>query len=130
MKLAYVGDPMCSWRGKALSTIRNRCAVPWSQRAFYAEGRDTTDGRELAAIGAAELQRQGQEVSAAGFFYTWREPATIAETHADFTRTRKLGVSSFPSLLLDTGDGMREVSPGYANAEQLERLLGDALAAA
>jgi putative protein-disulfide isomerase len=100
------------------------------QHAFYAEGRDTTDGNELAAIGAAELQRQGHDVSAAGFLYAWREPATIAETHADFTRTRKLGVSSFPSLLLDTGDGVREVSPGYAHAEQLDRLLRQAMATA
>ena len=100
------------------------------QHAFYAEGRDTTDGNVLAAIGAAELQRQGHDVSAAGFLYTWREPATIAETQADFTRTRKLGVSSFPSLLLDTGDGVREVSPGYAHAEQLDRLLRQAMATA
>ncbi|KRB84385.1 DsbA family protein [Duganella sp. Root198D2] len=100
------------------------------QHAFYAEGRDTTDGNELAAIGAAELQRQGHDISAAGFLYTWRESATIAETHADFTRTRKLGVSSFPALLLDTGNGVREVSPGYAHAAQIHRLLGEALAAA
>jgi putative protein-disulfide isomerase len=100
------------------------------QHAFYAEGRDTTDGKQLADIGAAELQRQGHDISAAGFLYTWREAATIAETHADFARTRKLGVSSFPSLLLDTGDGVRDVSPGYANAEQLDQLLSEALAAA
>jgi len=100
------------------------------QHAFYAEGRDTTDGKELAALGAAELQRQGHDVSDAGFLYAWREPATIAETHADFTRTRNLGVNSFPSLLLDTGDGMRAVSPGYAHAEQLDRLLREAMATA
>lgn len=100
------------------------------QHAFYAEGRDTTDGKELAAIGAAELQRQGHDVSGAGFLYAWRDPATVAETHADFTRTRKLGVNSFPSLLLDTGNGVREVSPGYAHAEQLDRLLREAMAAA
>lgn len=100
------------------------------QHAFYAEGRDTTDGKELATIGAAELQRQGHDVSDAGFLYAWRDPATIAETHADFTRTRKLGVNSFPSLLLDTGDGVREVSPGYAHAEQLDRLLREAMAGA
>ncbi len=100
------------------------------QHAFYAEGRDTTDGNELAAIGAAELQRQGHDVSAAGFLYTWREPATIAETHGHFTLARKLGVTSFPSLLLDTGDGVRQVSPGYAHTAQLHRLLGEALAAA
>jgi len=44
------------------------------QHAFYAEGRDTTDGKQLADIGAAELQRQGHDISAAGFLYTWREP--------------------------------------------------------
>jgi putative protein-disulfide isomerase len=100
------------------------------QHAFYAEGRDTTDGKELAAIGAAELLRQGHDVSAAGFLYTWRDAATIAETHADFTRTRQLGISSFPALLLDTGDGVREVSPGYAHAAQLDRLLREAMAPA
>lgn len=100
------------------------------QHGFYAEGRDTTDGKELAAIGAAELQRQGHDVSEAGFLYTWREPATVAETHSNFVRARKLGVASFPALLLDTGDAVHEVSPGYAHAEQLDRLLREAMAAA
>lgn len=131
--LIYDTEPVCR------AVVAARRLVPQAdllavfrafQHAFYAEGRDTTDGKELAAIGAAELQRQGHDISAAGFLYTWREPAAIAETHADFTRTRKLGVSSFPSLMLDTGDAVREVSPGYAHAAELDRLLREAMAAA
>lgn len=100
------------------------------QHAFYAEGRDTTDGTVLAEVGAAELQRQGQTIDAAGFLAAWSEPATSAATHTDFARTRRLGVSSFPALLLETDEGLRELSPGYAHAAQLDRLLRQALAAA
>lgn len=98
------------------------------QHAFYADGLDTTNGRVLADIAAAALQRQGYEVSAESLWNVWRSADTVTATKADFVRARALGVRSFPALLLETGDTIVEVSPGYAHAQQLDQLLRAALA--
>ncbi|MTW10717.1 DsbA family protein [Pseudoduganella eburnea] len=98
------------------------------QHAFYAEGRNTTDGRILSEVGAEELRRQGFEVSNDAYFAEFSKQATIDEAHRDFSKARKLGVSSFPALLLDTGKEIVEVSPGYAHAEQLDQQLRTAMA--
>jgi putative protein-disulfide isomerase len=93
------------------------------QHAFYAEGRDTTDGHALSEIASAALSNVGHAVDAATFHSTWQAAATIAETSADFRKARAMGVRSFPALLLDTGEGMLEVSPGYAKTPELEARL-------
>jgi len=93
------------------------------QHAFYADGRDTTDGRELSEVASAALSAAGHPVDAAAFFATWSDASTIAETNADFRKARAMGVRSFPALLLDTGKGMAEVSGGYAKASELEARL-------
>lgn len=93
------------------------------QSAFYVGGLDTTDGRVLSDIGAAALQAQGFPVGADAFHAKWRLPNTIAATQADFRRARALGVSSFPTLLLETPNGIEVVSPGYAHAGEIERRL-------
>ncbi|MGB9989397.1 DsbA family protein [Massilia sp. SM-13] len=98
------------------------------QHAFYAEGLDTTNGRVLADIAAAALQRQGHDVSPESLWNVWRSADTVTATKADFVRARALGVRSFPALLLETGDAIVEVSPGYAHAQQLDQLLRAALA--
>jgi len=98
------------------------------QHAFYAEGRDTTSGRVLADIAAAALQQQGYDISADALWDVWRAPETVTATKADFVRARALGVRSFPALLLETGDSIVEVSPGYAHAQQLDQQLRAALA--
>ncbi|HYD63591.1 MAG TPA: DsbA family protein [Noviherbaspirillum sp.] len=98
------------------------------QRAFYVDGRDTTDGRELAAAASAALEEVGYPVDAEIFFRVWSDPATISETRADFMRARALGVNSFPALLLNAGDRHIEVSPGYARVADLDRSLHEALA--
>ena len=53
----------------------------------------------------------------------WRAPDTVAATQADFRRARDLGVRSFPALLLETPDGIREVTPGYAHTAALDARL-------
>jgi putative protein-disulfide isomerase len=98
------------------------------QHGFYVDGRDTTSGRELAEIAAAALQEQGYDVSPDAFWNVWRAPETVTATRADFVRARALGVRSFPALLLETGDSIVEVSPGYAHAKQLDQQLRAAIA--
>lgn len=98
------------------------------QNAFYAQGRNTTDGKTLSEVGAEELRNQGFEISNDTFLAEFNNQATIAEARDDFNKARKLGVSSFPALLLDTGKDIVEVSPGYAHAEQLDQQLRIAMA--
>jgi putative protein-disulfide isomerase len=90
------------------------------QHAFYAEGLDTTDGKVLSATAAAALAEAGHAVDAESFHAAWLSPGAIYATQADFRRARQLGVRSFPHLLLDTGEGVLDISPGYAHAEVLD----------
>lgn len=98
------------------------------QNAFYVDGLDTTDGRVLSKVASAALNAAGQPVDAAAFHAAWQDAATIAETAADFRKARAMGVRSFPTLLLDTGTRVFEVSPGYAHAAELETRLQALLA--
>lgn len=97
------------------------------QRAFYVDGLDTTDGAVLAEIAVAALQEQGKTVSAGAFHEEWKASATIAAVAAEFVHVRSLGVVSFPQLLLEVGDRLVNISPGYAKVDQLDRALSEAL---
>jgi len=92
------------------------------QHAFYVDGRDTTNGRVLAEVVASQLQLDVETV-----LRTWEDSDTIVQTKADFVRARALGVRSFPALLLDTDQGILEISGGYAHAAQLHQQLQKAL---
>ncbi len=98
------------------------------QQGFYVDGRDTTDGRVLADIASGALNAAGHAMNADLFHAAWETPEVIAETHAEFSRARAIGVRSFPALLLDTGEEFIQVSPGYARHSQLEQQLSRALA--
>ena len=88
------------------------------QHAFYVDGLDTTSGRVLAEVVAAQLRMDVETV-----LRVWDDDDTIMQTKADFVRARALGVRSFPALLLDTGKGVVEISGGYAHAAQLNQQL-------
>jgi putative protein-disulfide isomerase len=89
------------------------------QRAFYVDGRDITTGEALADVTASALSEQGFATTPREFLDAWRSPDAIAETRADFLQARRWGISSFPSLLLEDGDKLYNLSPGYIDAEQL-----------
>jgi putative protein-disulfide isomerase len=93
------------------------------QVAFYVDGLDTTDGRILATVAATTLRAQGHDLGADAVHAAWLAPETIAATEADFRRARALGVRSFPALLLETPEGIHEVSPGYAHTAALDQRL-------
>nr|WP_038493434.1 DsbA family protein [Janthinobacterium agaricidamnosum] len=127
----YDTEPVCR------AVVTTRKLVPQAdllavfralQQGFYVDGRDTTDGRVLADIAAAALNAAGYAIDAGLFHATWETPEVIAETHADFSRARAIGVRSFPALLLDTGKEFIPVSPGYASHSQLEQQLSRLLA--
>jgi len=127
----YDTEPVCRAvvAGRRLAPEADELALFRAlQNGFYQQGRNTTDGKVLSELGAAELRKQGHDVSDAAFFASWNDAATINETRQDFVNARAMGVNSFPALLLDTGNGIVEVSPGYAHAEQLDQQLRAAMA--
>lgn len=93
------------------------------QRAFYVDGADTTSGEELAKIGSAALQAEGFEVMAQAFLEVWRSDAAIAAARADFSLTRRLGVSGFPSLFVEMDGKVGQLSSGYATAANIQQTL-------
>jgi putative protein-disulfide isomerase len=98
------------------------------QNAFYVDGLDTTDGTVLAQVAVTVLEKMGHVLSAAAFHADWNSPATIAATSAEFAQVRKMGIRSFPALLLEVADQLIEISPGYAHVDQIDRQLKAALA--
>jgi putative protein-disulfide isomerase len=97
------------------------------QHAFYADGLDTTDGAVLARVATTALQQAGHDVTTLAFRTEFEGAATIADTAAEFAYVRSLGIRSFPALLLETSDGLYEISPGYAHVEKLEQHLAATL---
>jgi len=90
------------------------------QRAFYVDALDTTDGNVLAATAAAALQRQGRSVTSEEFLDVWGSTSTEQATQADFSRTRALAVSSFPTLFSEVDGSFRRLGNGYASADEVE----------
>jgi putative protein-disulfide isomerase len=97
------------------------------QHAFYADGLDTTDGQVLAMVAVAELAQQGHALDAATFHDSWAFATTMVATRIEFAKVKEMGIRSFPALQLDTGAGLVEISPGYAQVDALERQLADRL---
>jgi putative protein-disulfide isomerase len=93
------------------------------QNGFYAQGRDTTDGHVLSNIAADALDAMGVEISAEEFYHVWSAPETIKETQQDFARARALGVSSFPTLLVERQGRIFQMHSGYASVDDLEAKL-------
>jgi putative protein-disulfide isomerase len=93
------------------------------QRAFYVDGLDTTNGEVLAGIGASALQAAGFDVDAQAFLAVWVSEEAIKATRADFTLTRELGVSGFPSLFVELDGKIGRLSSGYATAASVQQTL-------
>ncbi|HEY4071994.1 MAG TPA: DsbA family protein [Herbaspirillum sp.] len=98
------------------------------QNAFYVDGFDTTDGAVLAQVAVAALEKMGHALSAAAFHAEWSTPATIAATSTEFAQVRKMGIRSFPALLLEVADQLIDISPGYAHVDQVDKQLRAVLA--
>jgi putative protein-disulfide isomerase len=126
----YDTEPVC----RAVVTARNLapsfCQLTIFRRlqdAFYVEGKDTTDGRVLAAVASEAMTQAGVPTTEQAFFEAWRHPETIAQTRADFIKARKWGVSSFPQLLLEANGQLHSIAPGYTSFVELVRNLENVL---
>lgn len=83
------------------------------QRAFYAQGADTGRAQiytPLAVAAGLDPDR---------FDRTFAAPATRAATAADFDEAHRLGVTGFPTLLLDFGARTQAVCTGFTPAQSV-----------
>jgi putative protein-disulfide isomerase len=99
------------------------------QHAFYAEGRDTSDGVVLADIVSTALSFQGFSVNPETFLAAWRDADIIGATAAEFKAVRNWGIRSFPTLLLDRAGQITVLAPGYMSMDEMDEHLSAMLAA-
>jgi putative protein-disulfide isomerase len=78
------------------------------QRAFYADGRDTTHADVLREVAVAN------GVEAEHFDTVFDTEALRNETREDFRLSRRWGINGFPSLLAEQGGTLYQIGRGYA----------------
>jgi putative protein-disulfide isomerase len=120
--LVYNTEPACRAvvTARRLAPEADQLAVLRSiQRAFYVDGRDITKGDVLADVAANALSELGFATTPDDFLKAWQSAEAMDETRGDFLQARRWGISSFPSLLLEDGDKLYSLAPGYINAQQL-----------
>lgn len=129
----YDTEPVCR------AVVAARMAAPEAdllqvfqalQEGFYVAAADTTDGRVLARLAADALTRLGHAVDVDDLFRVWSSDAAIAAAQQEFAYSRKLGIHSFPTLLVELDEALYMLSPGYARLDELQQRLQDLLAAA
>ncbi|MFF5078246.1 DsbA family protein [Actinoplanes sp. NPDC000266] len=87
------------------------------QRAWYAEGRSLSDPQVYRDL-AVELGQDPDRVAAA-----YAAPATRSTARDDFREVRRLGVESYPTLLLHTEHGTHRLGGPTSTAGKLTRAL-------
>lgn len=88
------------------------------QQAFYQQGRDVTQAALLVELAeAAGLSRER-------FAERYDDPATKAETSADFSWAENLGIAGFPTLLAEHQGQLALLTNGYQPLTVLAPLLG------
>jgi putative protein-disulfide isomerase len=90
------------------------------QHAHFVASLDVADARVLANLCAAVLADHGVAIDAPAFHALWSGFEAVKRTRDGFARLRALGVRTCPTLLLDTGAELVELSAGYAHVEVLE----------
>jgi putative protein-disulfide isomerase len=120
--LVYDTEPAC----RAVVTARRLApaidqleVLRGIQRAFYVDGRDITQGEVLAEVASAVMGALGFATTPGDFLAAWQSAEAVTATQEDFLQARRWGISSFPSLLLEDGDRLYSVAPGYIDAQQL-----------
>jgi putative protein-disulfide isomerase len=83
------------------------------QRAFYAEGRDTTQADVLREVAVAH------GIDPAHFDAVFDTEALRHETREDFRLSRRWGINGFPSLLTELDGTLYQIGRGYAPSEAL-----------
>ena len=111
----YDTEPAC----RAVVTVRAQAsgrALDYFhavQKAFYAEGRDVTQADVLADC-AAELG-----VPPETFLPAFHSDGMKEATRQDFALTQRLGVTGFPTVLMEHGDQLHVIATGFARTDAL-----------
>ncbi|MFE5872388.1 DsbA family protein [Streptomyces roseifaciens] len=87
------------------------------QRAWYVDGRSLSDPETVRAVAS------GLGVDAGAAAAVFADPATRRAAEAEFREVRRLGVDSFPTLLLHTPGGLRRLGGPTTSARGLTRAL-------
>lgn len=93
------------------------------QRAWFVDGRSLTDAEVYRDI-AGELDLNADAVATA-----YASPAGRAEARADFRALRRLGVTTYPTLLLHTSRSVGQMGGAASTAASLTAALDHHLAA-
>ena len=83
------------------------------QRAFYVENRDVTDGDTLADIA------HSVGIDRAAFEAVFAATEISEATRADFSLTHALGISGFPTVILEDEAGQAYLTIGYRPLEAI-----------
>ncbi|MFK0112296.1 DsbA family protein [Streptomyces sp. NPDC091217] len=94
------------------------------QRAWYVDGRSLSDPEVYREL-ATELGLDADATAAA-----YASPAARAEAESDFFEVRRLGVDSYPTLVLHTAHGTDRLGGPVSSADALTHALEQHLAAA
>ena len=117
----YNTEPACR-AVVAARTLLPAAALPTFhaiQQAFYAEGRDVTQGDALARIGSDVLNAMGSPTSVEAFRTHWSSEDTVLATHNDFVQCKRWEITGFPALVLERNGQLDMVTTGYTRVETL-----------
>lgn len=108
---------------KMLAPQASLAAFHAIQRAFYADGKDVTQGEVLAEVISAALAEAGVSVDPASFLATWGSDAAVIATLDDFQQVQQWEISGFPTLVLERDGQLDLVTSGYVAMPDLVNLL-------
>ena len=92
------------------------------QRAFYAEGKDTTKSDTLAEL----AKQQGIEPTA--FLQHFRSDKMKNQTKMHFNQSKQAGVTGFPTAILQDTAGVQLLTVGYQPFDTLKPAIDEWLA--
>lgn len=90
------------------------------QRAFYAQGSDITDTDILAA-----LANEAAGLEPDLFRSQFTDVAMAYETSGDFHAARQLGVTGYPTVILQNGNQLALLTQGYQGYDALKDAIGN-----
>jgi len=87
------------------------------QRAFYYEGKSLSDPATYREIA------QSHHLDPEAVLNRFNDAASTKDAYADFTKVQQMGVQSYPTLLLQSGENFINFGGGVMTTEQLEARL-------
>ncbi|WP_194723389.1 DsbA family protein [Noviherbaspirillum malthae] len=121
----YNTEPACRAVVAARMLAPSACLAVFEaiQKAFYVEGKDTTQTDVLCEIAAGTIAAAGISMDAQTFLVTFKSEAAVMATYHDIEQTKRWKVQGFPTLVLERDGALDLVTSGYVTMPELvERL--------